>query len=331
MTQQPVDLPDSNHALSLSELPNSALQAIYHAVTGKTESMSRDHYGNVVVRFHDIRNIVHQIVDQLKIHHNVCDPTITIVTKYDNEKSVTHSSWERFEKLQENQTDVTSEITIKLETVIRIPNTVSDQRITVSLNIDSAMPLILEDKKKKHEKFDFGFFIFSRQPWRTVTYKIEFVDFLVAKNFASTIDDWFKALPKQAESKPWQIVFANMPIIERTLHQISYAGASAFLFSFVYFKGEGALNFANLTIATAILLLIIAIYNFFRKTIIDSIKRTAISNLVPSLIILNRADESELENIERGRSSTVKSIVVLIISAIGNIGMNIAASYIYAG
>src|SRR3546814_2467509 len=96
--------------------------------------MSRDLYENVIVRFHDVKNIVFQIIDQLKLHHNVCDPTITIVTKYDNEKSVTHSSWERFEKLQENQTDVTSEITVKIETVIKIPNTVSDQRITISLD-----------------------------------------------------------------------------------------------------------------------------------------------------------------------------------------------------
>ena len=172
VTQQHLDSQGANHAITLGELPNSALQAIYHAVTGKTESMSRDLYENVVVRFHDIKNIVSQIVDQLKIHKNICDPTITIVTKYDNEKSVTHSSWERFEKLQENHSDVTSEITIKIETVIKIPNTVSDQRITINLNIDSAMPIIMEDRKKNHEKFDFGFFVFVRNPWRTVTYKL---------------------------------------------------------------------------------------------------------------------------------------------------------------
>lgn len=331
MTQQHLDSQGQNHAITLSELPNSALQAIYHAVTGKTESMSRDLYENVVIRFHDVKNLVSQIIDQLKLHDNVCDPTITIVTKYNNEKSVTHSSWERFENLQENQTDVTSEITVKIETVIKIPNTVSDQRITISLNIDSAMPIILEDKKKNYEKFDLGYLIFTRNLWRTVTYKIDFVDFLVAKNFSSIVDEWFKSLPKQKDIKSWKIILSKMPIIERLLHQISYVGASAFLLSFVYFRGEGEISIKNLTIAVSIIMIIIAIYNIFRKSIIDIITKTAIKNLVPSLIILNRADEIELSNIDRERSGTIKSVFIVGISALGNIALNIIASYIYAG
>ncbi len=193
------------------------------------------------------------------------------------------------------------------------------------------MPLIVEDKKKKHERLDLGFFIFSRNPWRTVTYKIDFVDFLVAKNFSSLIDDWFKALPKQKEIKSWKIVLSNMPIIERLLHQISYGGASAFLLSFVYFRGSDEIDIKSLTVAVAIIMLIIAFYNMLRRSIVDTIKKTAIRNLVPSLIILNRADEIELYNIEKERSRTITSIFIVAISALGNIALNLIASYIYAG
>jgi len=47
------DIP-SEGAVSISSLPKTALQAIYHAATGKTESLTKDITGNVVINVGDI-------------------------------------------------------------------------------------------------------------------------------------------------------------------------------------------------------------------------------------------------------------------------------------
>lgn len=196
MTQSQILSDGESHNVALNEMPPSALQALYHAVTGKTENMKRELFGNVIVHDQDVQNIVRQIIEQIQLHENSCDPTVTVVVKHDNEKSVTYSSWERYNTLRANHPEVTSEILIKIETVLKIPNTVTDQRIVINLDIDSALPLLISDKKKKYERIDLGFFLFHRNTWKTVTLNIDFIDFLVAKNFASIIEEWFSHLEK---------------------------------------------------------------------------------------------------------------------------------------
>lgn len=318
-------------SVQLSELPPSAIQAIYHAMTGKTESMSRDLRENVIVNYDDVKNVVRQIKDQIHLHHNQCEPTITVVVKHENDKSVTYSSWERFDTLQSSHMDVTSEIIIKFETVIRIPNTVSDQRIIIDLDIDSALPILCAEAKKDKDRIDFGYLIFTRSKWKTVSYKIDFVDFLVAKNFSDTIDQWFESLSKQDNSPVWRKIIAKMPVIDRITKQFGYLGASAFLLGLVIFMGKENIELSDLIIGISILLVILSIYNVIRVNIIDNIFKKSVYNLLPSVILINKKDSREFDNIIKNRKSIISSTLSILTAAIGNIALNILASYVYSG
>ena len=50
----------------------------------------------------DFDRLYGMLVDQLGIHEKVIEPTVTVVVKHANGKTVTYSSWERFNALRVN-------------------------------------------------------------------------------------------------------------------------------------------------------------------------------------------------------------------------------------
>ena len=87
-------------------MPKSAVQALYHAVTGKTERFSKELDGNVVVSRADVERLHHIVIQQIEHYDVIAKPTVTIVVKTANNKVYTYSSWERFAKIKVNTTDV---------------------------------------------------------------------------------------------------------------------------------------------------------------------------------------------------------------------------------
>jgi hypothetical protein len=79
-------------ALSLDSLPKTALQAIYHAVTGKTESMSKSLRGNVLVTSADFDRLYQMLREQMGHYTLLAEPTVTVVVKCDSSRTVTYSS-----------------------------------------------------------------------------------------------------------------------------------------------------------------------------------------------------------------------------------------------
>jgi len=196
--------------VQIDSLPKTALQAIYHAVTGKTESLSKNINGNVIISSADIDRLYEMLLDQLAIHEKVIEPTCTVVVKNENQRSTTYSSWERFKALRVSNHDVTSEITLKLEFVIKLPETPNPQRCIVNVNLDSALPIINKDKSKEPPSpQDLGFIIVVGSNWRTVSLSIDFVDFLVAKAFMAVVEEWFSTLNKTPINRFNDILLKN--------------------------------------------------------------------------------------------------------------------------
>jgi hypothetical protein len=201
---------NNNEIISLDSLPKSALQAIYHSVTGKTESMSKELTGNVVVNIDDIERLYQMFIDQLGIHQCIIDPTVTVVAKHENQKSYTYSSWKRFKNLRVNNHELTSEISIKLEFVIQIPGTPQPQRCVINLNIDSSLILLIKEKEKLPGSEVFGFYFFFNRNWKTVELTIDFVDFLIARSFVGIVEEWFSSLQKTPSKNLNDFLFKNM-------------------------------------------------------------------------------------------------------------------------
>lgn len=157
-----------DNSLDISKLPATAIQAIYHAVTGKTENLSKYFHGNVKINAGDISRLHQMIMDQVGHYDLEADPTVTIVVKTEDSKAYTYSSWERYVGLSTSNYEITSSILLKYEFLVRLPNGGGLQRCIISIDLDSALPVILRSRKSKSEIDEIGFFLFMASEWRTV-------------------------------------------------------------------------------------------------------------------------------------------------------------------
>lgn len=123
-------------------LPKTALQALYHAVTGKTETYSKILSKNVIITYHNFEQLYYRIRQQIDHYQLLADPTVTVIVKNKDSKKLQYSSWERFQDFSVNSPDMTSELIIKLEFMIQLPNTVSPQRCIINVSLDSGLPVV---------------------------------------------------------------------------------------------------------------------------------------------------------------------------------------------
>ena len=179
----------------LDNLPPSALQALYHSVTGRTENYSNSLRRNVIIDAADIDQL-HDLVDQqISVYNIQAGPTVNVIMTHGDDKKVRYSSWSRWKTLPVNVRSITSDITIRWEFVFQLPNTNTSQRCVINVTMDSGLPLI-----EHHDDDDellgtpfIRFFPFARK-YRTVVISIDFVDYLVAKTFSGFIGKWFDGL-----------------------------------------------------------------------------------------------------------------------------------------
>lgn len=322
---------DSNtdQILAVTSLPPKALQAIYHAATGKTESIRRKIRKNVIIRDSDIESLYHRLLQEFSLHQQICDPTVTINIHFDEDVSQQYSSWERYKNIKHLNQTVTSSFVIKMEAVIRLPGTPIDQRLVVEVALDSSLPILMADQKKNDERPDFGWMIIDRNIWETVESKIDFVDFVVAKNFVHIIESWAERLPCSDQGKSSNYIISLIPLIGKIGPQAGRVGAGAFLITYSYFADLS--NIGGLIFALGLMYILWGAGELLRKLSFDSLIKSSARSKVPSVILLNDLDERNYKSIlSNSGPATKASFVKLIITFASSFAINIVASIVYA-
>ncbi|WP_324131914.1 hypothetical protein [Bosea sp. (in: a-proteobacteria)] len=321
----------NNDGLTIRSLPKTALQAIYHAATGKTENLSKGLSGNVVIKHSDFDRLYRMLIDQTDIYEQVIAPVVTVVVKNANDKTVTYSSWERFLALQVNNHDITSDAVIKIEFVLKLPNTAVSQRCVINIDLDSSLPIIDRGSKNSSNDDGFGFFIlFAQREWKTVQISIDFVDFLVAKAFVNITEEWFSSLEKTPTSKLNESLLSKYEVIRGCLSQSGRIGIAIFLIGYIYFSGSQSESLSRLVYAISVGLLIWAGFSIFDSYISKLLFRRIYKNVIPTVILISEGDNSSYKKITENLNSPSNTIIIFCITIIINILLNVIASYIYA-
>lgn len=314
--------------LPLASLPKTALQAIYHAVTGKTENLSRTLSGNVVITGRDVDRLYEMLLDQLDIHQKVIAPTVTVVVKQKQSKSVTYSSWERYTALRTNNHDVTSELLLKLEFVIQVPNTPTPQRCVVNVNMDSSLPVI-QGQSKSYDQEALGFLLMLRRDWQTVEISIDFVDFLIAKSFSGAVEEWFSTLKKTPVKKFNEAVLRSFETIRTLMFQVGRVGMAFFIGAYIWFAPK-EVTVAQAALASSVGLLLWVLFAVVHAPISKWLFRRLQLNVVPSVILLTDADERVYGEVTASLNSPVITIGAVIFSVVMSVVVNVGSSFIYA-
>lgn len=164
--------------LVIERAPASAIQALYHAATGKTENLQKRFTKNFIVRKNDIEQLYFKILQQLDHFERVAGPTVTIKISFHNHESQQFSSWERFKLFDSGKAEIVSDVVFKIEFLLRFPELSNVQRYVLNIDIDSKLPMLSEDDKAKEPILRF----FPRLDLiPSLTVSIDFIDYLCAK------------------------------------------------------------------------------------------------------------------------------------------------------
>lgn len=307
----------------------SALQAIYHAVTGKTENYSKAIDGNVVVKKDDIENLYERLRQQIEHYDLLADPTVTVVVKNENNKTVTYSSWERFNALRVNNHDLTSQFLLKIEMVIRLPKTETDQRFIISISIDSGLPVLHSNDYQQIDVFADVFAFFARN-FRTVEISIDFVDFLIAKIFSASVEERFETLEKAPKPRFTGFLQRNIRTINSLLHQSGRIGAALYIAAFAYLSRDKLVDPQYVAYSISIVIVIFSAVSLINMYVSRSISRRITRNMIPSVIIISNGDVLAYDAARAKLNSSTLTMLRIGITIIFSIGINVISSYIYS-
>lgn len=309
-------------------LPRTAIQALYHALTGKTENMSKWLSGNVVITYDSVKSLYSMICEQIQHYDILAKETVTIVVTDSEDRKVTYSSWERFEALQAQSLKVTSDISMKIEFVAKLPNTDKPQRCVINIMLDSSLPVV--DSHRKEASFDppFEFFLFMANDWRTVNVSIDFVDFLLAKNFLSIVEEWFKNFDKTGFSKINKILIKYNRIITSATFQSGRIGAALFLLTY-YVLTRAQPDTKTLIILSGIALVIWSLLVVITSEVDRVTRRRVAKAIVPTVILISEIDQKTYQGILDDSRTATGTLARFLGSNIFAILINIIASYIF--
>lgn len=310
-------------------LPRTAVQALYHAVTGKTENLSKWLNGNVLISFSSIKSLYNMLCEQIQHYDLLAEQTVTIVTTDEEDRKVGYSSWARFEKLQAESQKITSDVSIKIEFVAKLPNTETPQRCIINVTLDSALPVIFNNRKEESFEPPLGFLIFMSSSWRSVNVSIDFVDYLLAKNFLSIVEEWFKSLPKIKSSKINIAILKNSRTITSISSQMGRTGAALFLIGYYSFS-NGAFDPKTLIAVSSISLFIWSLVSVMINFVNRKIRKRAMQGVVPTAIILCNRDQQAFDEIANDSRLAGKTAAIFVGSNVTALAVNILASYIFS-
>jgi hypothetical protein len=172
------------------------IQSIYNEITGKTEKIVRTLKDDHDIDFGGLRQLnikINQMLDQYSIVSKNCSVSLYHLDDCKNQ----YSSFERFELYDTSSMSPCENIQLVYNFLIVLPETKQPQSYKITVNLHSRVAL----KQKAESEHGMSRRFISLVSKRTGQYEIEFVDYTVARNFQTAIDQWYSSLVKGKENK----------------------------------------------------------------------------------------------------------------------------------
>lgn len=173
------------------------LQGIYNELTGKSEQVGKSYNKAIRVRFSDIEQLHHKITQACE-QYNVVSGNCSATVFYVDDTRDQFSSFDRFRLHNSGSTSPVESVLLKYHFLVILPKTKKPQSYTVSIRLASRVAVA---KRMESEFYGVPPQIFKLMGNRTAVVEIEYVDYMVARNFLNLVDEWFKGIPTATESK----------------------------------------------------------------------------------------------------------------------------------
>lgn len=187
------------------------LQGIYNELTGKSEEVGKSYSKPIQVKFSDIDQLNYKIIQACE-QYNVVSSNCSATVWYVNDTRDRFSSFERFRLHNSGSVSPVESVLIKYNFLFLLPKTKQPQSYTVSIRLASRVAIT---KRMESEFYGAPPSIFRLMGNRTAVIDIQYVDYLVARNFLNLIDEWFKGIPTASEFKPLHWLQVRSHLIPR--------------------------------------------------------------------------------------------------------------------
>jgi hypothetical protein len=190
---------------SQSVVSLQTLQGIYNELTGKSEAVSKSYNKPIQIDFANIEQLdrkITQVCEQYNIVSSNCSATIFYV----DDTREQFSSFDRFRLHNTGSASPVESVLLKYNFLVLLPKTKKPQPYTVSIRLASRVAIV---KKMLSDFYGPPPQIFRLMGNRIAVVEIEYIDYLVARNFLNLIDEWFKVLPTAKESKIFRFLQSN--------------------------------------------------------------------------------------------------------------------------
>jgi hypothetical protein len=313
---------DETGIVSVAGQPVSmkVIQSIYNEITGKTEkigkSLSDDHDIDLGA-LKQLNYKINQMLEQYNVVSKNCSVTLYHVDDCKNQ----YSSFERFELYDSSSMSPCENVQLKYNFLIVLPETKQPQsyKITVSLNSRVAL--------NKKAEFEHGISrrFLNMVSRRTGQYDIEYVDYTVARNFQTAIDQWYSSVVKGNENKIVQFLQDKSEHFNSIFRILTVA-----ISSFAIFKNAESLIGELPTLQSVFLAGVFSFSSIYLLGMIafklgSSAERSIDGHQAISGLRLNIGDEKAFESFGNFNSKSLKGAVwstVLIVA------INIFSTYL---
>lgn len=167
------------------------VQGIYNEITGKTEQLSRGFEVPFQLILGDLEQL-HLKMSQLCEQYNICSSNHSVTIYHSEDNKEQFSSFERFRLYNKSSTNAVESVIMKYNFLIILPHVNKPQSYTITVRLASRIAIF----KKLAQDVPLSMSVFRVMGSRTAMITVDYVDYLVARNFADTFEGWIKTLSK---------------------------------------------------------------------------------------------------------------------------------------
>jgi hypothetical protein len=288
--------PQSTVVIGGAQITVQQLQQIYNELTGKSESINKYYNEPIRLELDDVGQL-HQRIIQTWEQYNIVSSSCSFTVYYLKNTKDQFNTFQRFKLQIGSGSEPVESILLKYEFLVILPNLTKPQTYSISIRVVSR--LALERRMREGTTSPFVPRFLRLMGRSTASVEIMYVDYAVARNFLSTIDDWLKTIPCSIQNKTMKFLQCYSYWVPRigkfaTATIVTLIVASI-LPRFVNAKETSLFNLAEFFLWSALGVYVAYTLagwsTFFAETAIDSWSEI-------SYIKLNRGDEIEIAKIQ---------------------------------
>lgn len=293
---------------------------LYKAVNEKSEEISKDYEDDLLIEFSDIQNIHLKIMQSLHSFH--CQPESVhtrFVLFHNNDESEKFNSFEKFETHNSTNPYATTELVMIYQFLLKPSSTNQPpEKYKIEVKLRSRLARYDEIVENGHV-----FLLSMLSSSKSAGIEIEYTDYIKAKSFISTFDEWIKACRKTNVTLP-------MKKIVRYSHWIPQIGMSALLAFVIYQAFIMAKTPANSQMDIRVFMVVflgsLVMLSTIGKFFLSKIEQLIDSYLVMSYINLNSGDKNLIDKYS-GRNR--RSFGLMTLNLLITVSLGVFINYIY--